>query len=104
MVEKQIPLKSGDEFDAFSPRARRFFGWKAGTIKSVKNGYRRRLRREQSREIMQELIDYCWEYDTYGTYLSADELIEDEEYTYSEAELDDMERAYYGELESDFDD
>lgn len=33
-------------------------GWKAGTLKAVKNGYRRRLRRKHREEIHSELARY----------------------------------------------
>lgn len=55
MVERRIPLGCGDEHDAFSRRWRRMLGWRAGTLKSIKNGYRRRLRRAHRRELNQEL-------------------------------------------------
>ena len=50
MMEQRIPLKDGTEYDAFS-RWRKVMGWKAGTLKAVKNGYRRRQRRLQRRDI-----------------------------------------------------
>jgi hypothetical protein len=55
MMETRIPLKSGDEYDAFSKRWRRMVGWKAGTIKAVKNGYRRRIRRGARKDIQARL-------------------------------------------------
>lgn len=61
MMETKIPLSSGDEYDAFSRTWRRLIGWKSGTVKAVKNGYRRRLRREHREEIRQELVSYTAE-------------------------------------------
>lgn len=54
MMEQRIPLKDGTEYDAFS-RWRRVMGWKAGTLKAVKNAYRRRVRRGARKDIQDRL-------------------------------------------------
>lgn len=59
-TERRIPCKNGDEFDAFTSW-RKVTGWKPGTLKRVKNGYRRRLRKEHRREIEDALEDYAQE-------------------------------------------
>lgn len=59
-MEQRIPLKDGHEYDAFSRRWRKMLGWKAGTLKAVKNGYRRRLRRvakADTRDRVKEMND-----------------------------------------------
>ena len=39
---KQVPMKGGDEVDAFC--ARRWFHWNAGTIKLIKRRFNKRVR------------------------------------------------------------
>ena len=41
---KRIPMKGGDEFDAFSS-ARKFFCWKRKRLKKIKRAYNKRFRK-----------------------------------------------------------
>lgn len=43
-MSKRIPMKGGDEYDAFS-KYRKFFHWKAGQLKKIKRAYNKRFRR-----------------------------------------------------------
>ena len=43
-MSKRVPLKGGDEHDAFS-KARRFLRWKSGRLKKIKRAYNKRFRR-----------------------------------------------------------
>lgn len=45
MIPQRIPLKSGDEYDALSRRAKGYLRWRPGERKAIKRGYQRRLRR-----------------------------------------------------------
>jgi len=49
-MKPEIPLKSGDEYDAFT-RWRRLLRWKAGQIKKIKQRYNKRLRRKIKQEL-----------------------------------------------------
>tara|TARA_B110000483_G_C17706948_1_gene355633 strand:- start:292 stop:468 length:177 start_codon:yes stop_codon:yes gene_type:complete len=44
MMNKRVPLKSGDEYDALT-RARKFYLWKAGQLKKIKRAYNKRFRK-----------------------------------------------------------
>lgn len=57
MMERKIPCKSGDEYDALSWKARDVLSYRTGERKAIKNGYRRRLRQSQKREIDITMID-----------------------------------------------
>ena len=46
----RIPMKGGDEEDAFTSW-RRVFGWRPGTIKAIKRKYNKRVRRTIRREL-----------------------------------------------------
>jgi len=41
---KRVPLKSADEYDAFS-KYRKFFNFKRGDLKKIKRAYNKRLRK-----------------------------------------------------------
>jgi len=41
---KRVPLKSGDEMDAFS-KSRKFLNFKRGDLKKIKRAYNKRLRK-----------------------------------------------------------
>jgi hypothetical protein len=41
---KRIKMQGGDEYDAFSKRARGYFNWKRGRLKKIKRGYAKRFR------------------------------------------------------------
>jgi hypothetical protein len=41
---KRVPLKSGDEYDAFS-KYRKFLNFKRGDLKKIKRAYNKRLRK-----------------------------------------------------------
>lgn len=51
---KKIPLKSGDEFDAFTGW-RRFYNWKTKQLKKIKRKYRKRFRQDEKKLIDKEL-------------------------------------------------
>ena len=41
---KRIPMKGGDEYDAFS-KSRKFLRWKSGQLKKIKRAYNKRFRK-----------------------------------------------------------
>jgi hypothetical protein len=43
-MKPEVPLKSGDEYDALTPW-KRFYHFKPGTRKEIKRGFRKRVRR-----------------------------------------------------------
>ena len=43
-MNKRIPMKGGDEYDAFT-KIRKFLRWKAGQVKKIKRAYNKRLRK-----------------------------------------------------------
>jgi len=43
-MNKRIPMKGGDEYDALS-KSRKFFLWKAGQLKKIKRAYNKRFRK-----------------------------------------------------------
>jgi len=45
---KRVPLKSGDEMDAFS-KSRKFLNWSRGHLKKIKRRYNKRLRKINKR-------------------------------------------------------
>ena len=45
---KRIPLKSGDELDAFS-KYRKYHRWGRGAIKKIKKAYNKRFRKHNQR-------------------------------------------------------
>lgn len=45
---KRVPLKSGDEMDAFS-KSRKFLNWSRGHLKKIKRQYNKRLRKINKR-------------------------------------------------------
>ena len=47
-MNKRIPLKSGDEYDALT-KERKFFLWKAGQLKKIKRAYNKRFRKYSKR-------------------------------------------------------
>ena len=42
-MTKRIPMKGGEEYDAFS-KYRKFFRWKGGQLKKIKRAYNKRFR------------------------------------------------------------
>jgi len=44
-MTKRVPLKGGDEYDAFCKKSRKFFNWKSGQLKKIKRAYNKRFRR-----------------------------------------------------------
>ena len=40
----KIPMKGGDEYDAFS-KFRKFLNWKPGQLKKIKRAYNKRFRK-----------------------------------------------------------
>lgn len=44
MIPHRLPLKSGDEQDALSRRAKGYLRWRPGERKAIKRGYQRRMR------------------------------------------------------------
>ena len=44
-VKTRIKMISGDEFDALSKKAKKYFHWKPGERKKIKRGYNKRLRK-----------------------------------------------------------
>ena len=49
----EIPMKGGDEYDAFTGW-RRAFNWAPGRLRALKRAYRKRARRFSRRELRQE--------------------------------------------------
>ena len=47
---KRVPLRSGDEMDAFS-KSRKFLRWGRGALKKIKRNYNKRFRRASKKEI-----------------------------------------------------
>ena len=47
-MNKRIPMKGGDEYDALT-KARKFHLWKAGQIKKIKRAYNKRFRKYSKR-------------------------------------------------------
>ena len=47
-MNKRIPMKGGDEYDALS-KSRKFLRWKSGQIKKIKRAYNKRFRRYSRR-------------------------------------------------------
>jgi hypothetical protein len=45
MTKRSIPMKGGDEYDAFTT-GRQFYHWKPGQLASIKAKFNRRERRE----------------------------------------------------------
>ena len=43
-MNKRIPMKGGDEYDALT-NARKFHLWKAGQLKKIKRTYNKRFRK-----------------------------------------------------------
>ena len=43
-MSKRIPMKGGDEYDAFS-KYRKFLCWRSGQLKKIKRAYNKRFRR-----------------------------------------------------------
>ena len=43
-MNKRIPMKGGDEYDALS-KSRKFLRWKSGQIKKIKRAYNKRFRK-----------------------------------------------------------
>ena len=43
-MTKRIPMKGGDEYDAFS-KARKLLIWKSGQLRKIKRAYNKRLRK-----------------------------------------------------------
>ena len=43
-MNKRIPMKGGDEYDALT-KARKFHLWKAGQLKKIKRAYNKRFRK-----------------------------------------------------------
>ena len=43
-MNKRIPMKGGDEYDALT-KGRRFLRWKAGQVKKIKRAYNKRFRK-----------------------------------------------------------
>jgi len=56
MMNKEVPMVSGDEYDAFTDW-RKVMTFKAGDRRRVKNAYRRRCRRHDQKLIAQGLDD-----------------------------------------------
>jgi len=52
-MTKRIPMKGGDEYDAFS-KSRKFLIWKSGQIKKIKRAYNKRLRKH-NRDIQDDV-------------------------------------------------
>lgn len=50
-------MADSTEVDAFSKRARKFYCWGRGTIKEIKQGFNRRLRRQAKQGLKNELFD-----------------------------------------------
>jgi len=50
MVTKRIPMKGGDEHDAFS-KARKFLRFGRGNLKKIKRAYNKRFRKYTDRGI-----------------------------------------------------
>ena len=51
-MKHEVPMKSGDDYDAFT-RWRRFLIWRAGEIKAIKRRFNKRARsaaKQQARE------------------------------------------------------
>lgn len=61
-MEKRIPLKSGDEYDALT-QARKSYKYlaRAGVASRVKRRYRRRFRRTLNMEIKNGPVHYCYD-------------------------------------------
>ena len=49
--------KGGNEIDAFSPWARKFYCWGRGIIKDIKKGSNRRIRRQAKQELKKGSIE-----------------------------------------------
>lgn len=47
-MNKRIPTKGGDEYDAFS-KSRKFLNWSRGHLKKIKRQYNKRLRKVNKR-------------------------------------------------------
>ena len=47
-MNKRVPLKSGDEYDALS-KSRKFHLWKSGQLKKIKRAYNKRFRKYSKR-------------------------------------------------------
>jgi len=43
-MNKRIPMKGGDEYDALT-KTRKFLRWKSGQIKKIKRAYNKRFRK-----------------------------------------------------------
>ena len=44
-MKTRIKMKGGDEFDALSKKAKKYYHWKPGERKKIKRGYNKRLRK-----------------------------------------------------------
>ena len=53
MMNKRIPMKGGDEYDALT-KARKFHLWRAGQVKKIKRAYNKRFRKYSKRVIQDE--------------------------------------------------
>lgn len=47
----QIPQRGGDEYDAFSQKARRMLHWRPGVLRAIKRRYWKRVRKFARLEI-----------------------------------------------------
>lgn len=54
MMGHREELKSGDEYDALT-RWRRYVGYRAGTVKAIKRGFNKRVRREANQQISEAI-------------------------------------------------
>ena len=52
-MNKRIPLKGGDEYDALT-KGRRFLHWKTGQIKKIKRAYNKRFRKYNKKVVIDE--------------------------------------------------
>jgi hypothetical protein len=49
-MTKRIPMKGGDEYDAFS-KSRKFLIWKSGQLKKIKRAYNKRFRKHSKESV-----------------------------------------------------
>ena len=56
MEMNRIPLKSGDEYDAFT-RWRNIHFWKRGELKKIKRKFTKRVRRYNKKVCLEELAE-----------------------------------------------
>ena len=53
-MKRKVVMKNADEYDALT-KARKWYNWKRGELKRIKNAFNRRERRQAREEINERL-------------------------------------------------